>query len=102
LKIIALALKQTYCLTSHFRNLFLWCLFNFQISIGAVPDVTHNQVQVITTSQNLSTQDIEQYITYPVEIEMAKSELKKFVLFQNLVYLSLPLFEDEGPIYLDN
>jgi Cu/Ag efflux pump CusA len=26
--------------------------------------------------------DIEQYITYPVEIEMAKSELKKFVLFQ--------------------
>ena len=43
----------------------------FQISIGAVPDVTNNQVQVITTSGNLSTQDIEQYITYPVEIEMA-------------------------------
>jgi cobalt-zinc-cadmium resistance protein CzcA len=69
-KLLLLALKQTYCLTIHFRNLFLWCLFNFQISIGAVPDVT-NQVQVITTSQNLSTQDIEQYITYPVEIEMA-------------------------------
>jgi cobalt-zinc-cadmium resistance protein CzcA len=29
------------------------------------------QSSVITTSQNLSTQDIEQYITYPVEIEMA-------------------------------
>ena len=43
----------------------------FQISIGAVPDVTNNQVQVITTSRNLSTQDIEQFITYPVEIEMA-------------------------------
>jgi hypothetical protein len=28
-KIIVLALKQTYCLTIHFRNLFLWCLFNF-------------------------------------------------------------------------
>ena len=42
-----------------------------QISIGAVPDVTNNQVQVITTSRNLSTQDIEQFITYPVEIEMA-------------------------------
>lgn len=41
------------------------------ISIGAVPDVTNNQVQVITTSQNLSTQDIEQFITYPVELEMA-------------------------------
>ncbi len=42
-----------------------------QISIGAVPDITNNQVQVITTSQNLSTQDIEQFITYPIELEMA-------------------------------
>lgn len=42
-----------------------------QIPIGAVPDITNNQVQVITTSQNLSTQDIEQFITYPIELEMA-------------------------------
>lgn len=42
-----------------------------QISIGAVPDITNNQVQVITTSRNLSTQDVEQFITYPVELEMA-------------------------------
>jgi cobalt-zinc-cadmium resistance protein CzcA len=42
-----------------------------QIPIGAVPDITNNQVQVLTTSRNLSTQDIEQFITYPVELEMA-------------------------------
>jgi len=42
-----------------------------KIHIGAVPDVTNNQVQVITTSRNLSTEDIEQFITYPVELEMA-------------------------------
>lgn len=42
-----------------------------QISVGAVPDITNNQVQVITTSRNLSTQDMEQFITYPVELEMA-------------------------------
>ncbi len=42
-----------------------------QLSIGAVPDITNNQVQVITTSRNLSTQDMEQFITYPVELEMA-------------------------------
>jgi len=41
-----------------------------QIPLGAVPDITNNQVQVITTSTNLSTQDIEQFITYPVELEM--------------------------------
>ncbi len=41
-----------------------------QIPIGAVPDVTNNQVQVITTSRNLSTEDVEKYLTYPVELEM--------------------------------
>lgn len=42
-----------------------------RIPVGAVPDITNNQVQVITVSPNLSTQDIEQFITYPVELEMA-------------------------------
>ncbi|HBN04126.1 MAG TPA: CusA/CzcA family heavy metal efflux RND transporter, partial [Bacteroidetes bacterium] len=42
-----------------------------QIPIGAVPDITNNQVQVITTSKNLSTADVEQFITAPVELEMA-------------------------------
>jgi len=41
------------------------------IPIGAVPDVTNNQVQVITTSRNLATEDVEKYLTYPVELEMA-------------------------------
>ncbi len=43
----------------------------FNIPVGAVPDITNNQVQVITTSGNLSTQEIEQFITAPVEMEMA-------------------------------
>ncbi len=50
-------------------------LFGFyaviRIPVGAVPDITNNQVQVITTSGNLSTQEIEQFITAPVEMEMA-------------------------------
>lgn len=43
----------------------------FNIPVGAVPDITNNQVQVITTSNNLSTQEIEQFITAPVELQMA-------------------------------
>jgi cobalt-zinc-cadmium resistance protein CzcA len=41
------------------------------IPIGAVPDVTNNQVQVITTSRTLATEDVEKFLTYPVELEMA-------------------------------
>ncbi len=42
-----------------------------KIPVGTVPDITNNQVQIITTSGNLSTQEIEQFITAPVEMEMA-------------------------------
>jgi cobalt-zinc-cadmium resistance protein CzcA len=71
-KIIAFSLKNKLIVLLFTFGIFGFGLFSvFQISIGAVPDVTNNQVQVITTSRNLSTQDIEQFITYPVEIEMA-------------------------------
>ncbi|MFC4220081.1 CusA/CzcA family heavy metal efflux RND transporter [Flagellimonas marina] len=49
-----------------------WGIFSLnQIPIDAVPDITNNQVQVITTSQNLAAQEVEQFITYPVELAMA-------------------------------
>jgi cobalt-zinc-cadmium resistance protein CzcA len=71
-KIIAFSLKNKLIILLSTMVIFGFGIYSiFQISIGAVPDVTNNQVQVITTSRNLSTQDIEQYITYPVEIEMA-------------------------------
>lgn len=43
----------------------------FQLPIDAVPDITDNQVQVITTSPSLAPQEVEQFITFPVEISMA-------------------------------
>ncbi|OCB76090.1 CusA/CzcA family heavy metal efflux RND transporter [Flavobacterium crassostreae] len=71
-KIIAFSLRNKFIVLLFTLGIFGFGLYSvFQISIGAVPDVTNNQVQVITTSENLSTQDMEQYITYPVEIEMA-------------------------------
>lgn len=41
------------------------------IPIDAVPDITNNQVQIITVSPSLAPQEIEQFITYPVEIAMS-------------------------------
>ncbi|MBN1599062.1 MAG: CusA/CzcA family heavy metal efflux RND transporter [Bacteroidales bacterium] len=42
-----------------------------KIPIDAVPDITNNQVQIVTTSPSLSPQEIERFITYPLEIAMA-------------------------------
>ena len=47
----------------------IWSLT--RVPIDAVPDITNNQVQVITQTPNLSTADIEQFITYPVELAVA-------------------------------
>ncbi|MFL9836249.1 CusA/CzcA family heavy metal efflux RND transporter [Flavobacterium sp. ST-75] len=40
------------------------------LSIDALPDITNNQVQIITTSPSLATQDVEQFITYPIELSV--------------------------------
>ncbi|OYU84497.1 MAG: CusA/CzcA family heavy metal efflux RND transporter [Flavobacterium sp. BFFFF2] len=73
-----------------------------ELSVGAVPDVTNNQVQVITTSQNLSTQDIEQYITYPIEMEMANlpgvKEIRSISKFG--ISLVTIVFDDDMGNYL--
>lgn len=41
------------------------------IPVDAVPDITNNQVQVVTTSPTLSAEEVERLITYPVEVSMA-------------------------------
>lgn len=98
---------------SSIRNKFIVILFTFfivgfgiysinKISIGAVPDVTNNQVQLLTTSRNLSTLDIEQFITYPLELEMANlpgvSEIRSISKF-GLSVITL-VFDDGMDTYL--
>jgi len=74
----------------------------FHIPVGAVPDITNNQVQVITTSENLSTQDVEQFITYPVELEMSNlpgiKEIRSISKF-GLSVVTI-VFEDNMGTYL--
>jgi cobalt-zinc-cadmium resistance protein CzcA len=42
-----------------------------QLPIDAVPDITNNQVQVITLSPSLAAQEVERLISFPVEQTMA-------------------------------
>jgi heavy metal efflux system protein len=42
-----------------------------QLPIDAVPDITNNQVQIITSSPSLAAQEVERLITFPIEINMA-------------------------------
>jgi len=73
-----------------------------QVPIDAVPDITNNQVQVITQAPNLGTEDIEQIITYPVEVAMSNlpnvQEIRSISRF-GLSVVTI-VFDDEMGTYL--
>ena len=73
-----------------------------QVPIDANPDITNNQVQVITQAPNLGTEDIEQFVTYPVELAMANLpdviELRSVSRF-GLSVVTI-VFKDEAGTYL--
>lgn len=74
----------------------------YEIPIGAVPDITNNQVQVITTSINLATEDVEKFLTYPIELEMANLPNVKEIRSVSKFGLSVVtvVFDDEIGTYL--
>ena len=48
-----------------------WGVYSLvHLPLDAVPDITDNQVQVITNSPTLAAQEVEQLITYPLELAM--------------------------------
>ncbi len=72
------------------------------IKLGSVPDITNNQVQVITVAPNLGTEDIEQFITYPIELAVANlpgvTELRSVSRF-GLSVVTI-VFHDNAGTYL--
>jgi cobalt-zinc-cadmium resistance protein CzcA len=52
--------------------LVVWGVYSLtKLPVDAVPDITNNQVQVITLSPSLAAQEVERLITFPVEQTMA-------------------------------
>jgi cobalt-zinc-cadmium resistance protein CzcA len=56
-----------------------------QLPIDAVPDITDNQVQVITNTPSLAAPEVERLITFPIELTMANipqiEEIRSFSRF---------------------
>ena len=73
-----------------------------KIPLDAVPDITNNQVQIITQSPALATQEMEQLISYPIELAMANlpgvEEIRSISRFG--ISLVTVVFDEEMNIYL--
>lgn len=71
-KIISFSIKNKLIIGLFVIGLIGWGLYSLtKIPLDAVPDITNNQVQVITQAPDLATQEVEQFITYPLEVSMS-------------------------------
>ncbi len=71
-KIIEFSIKNKLVIGLFTLALIAWGVYSLKkLPIDAVPDITNNQVQVITLSPSLATQEVERLISFPVEQTMA-------------------------------
>ena len=83
-------------------GLIIWGIWSAtKLPIDAVPDITNNQVQIITNCPTLASQEVEQLVTYPIETEMTGlpelQEMRSFSRF-GISVITL-VFKDDVDIY---
>jgi len=61
--IIAYSVKNKFVIGLFVAALIVWGIFSLrQLPIDAVPDITNNQVQIITISPTLATQEVDLFL----------------------------------------
>jgi cobalt-zinc-cadmium resistance protein CzcA len=70
--IIRFSVKNKLLVALFVTGLIIWGSFSLMnLPIDAVPDITNNQVQIITSAPTQSALDIERLVTFPIEQSMA-------------------------------
>ncbi|GAB4207803.1 MAG: CusA/CzcA family heavy metal efflux RND transporter [Bacteroidia bacterium] len=101
-KIIELSLKNKLIVILLTIALIITGTIEFKkLPIDAVPDITNNQVQIITTAPSFAAQDIERKVTFPIEQACSNiagiKEIRSFSRFG--LSLITVVFEDNIDIY---
>ena len=77
----------------------IWSLVH--LPFDSTPDITDNQVQVITQAPSLGAQEVEQYVTTPVEMALAnipRIQERRSISRSGLSVITL-VFDDNADIY---
>lgn len=101
-KIILFSIKNKLVVGIFILGLIIWGGYSLsKLPIDAVPDITNNQVQVITLSPSLAAQEVEQLISFPIEQTMATipeiQEIRSISRF-GLSVVTI-VFHDDADIY---
>src|SRR5712675_975738 len=71
-RLVALAVDRRYLMVGMFVAVFIGGLIAFkQLNIEAYPDPTPPMVDIVTQSPGLSSEEIERYITIPIETQVS-------------------------------
>lgn len=71
-KIIHFSIKNKLVIGLMTLALIIWGAWSAsKLPLDAVPDITNNQVQIITLTPTLAAQETEQLVTYPIEQSLA-------------------------------
>lgn len=101
-KIIRFSIRNKLIVGILTLALVVWGIFSLtRLPVDAVPDITNNQVQVITLSPSLAAQEVERLITFPIEQTMAVIPELKEVRSISRFGLSVVtvVFHDDVDIY---
>jgi len=101
-KIIRFSIYNKFIVGIFVVAMMAWGAYSLSnLPIDAVPDITNNQVQVITVAPTLAAQEVEQYVTAP--IEFACLNLPDMIEFRSISRLGLSVItivlKDEVDIY---
>lgn len=82
--------------------LIIWGIYSLtRLPIDAVPDITNNQVQIISQAPSLGAQEVEQFITAPIELAMANipDVIEKRSISRSGISVITIVFQDKTDIY---
>ncbi|MBB2148862.1 CusA/CzcA family heavy metal efflux RND transporter [Pedobacter gandavensis] len=101
-KIILFSIKNKLAIGIMTLSLVIWGIYSLtRLPIDAVPDITNNQVQIMTQAPSLGAQEVEQFITAPIELAMANipQVLEKRSISRSGISVITIVFEDDTDIY---
>lgn len=101
-KIIAFSIGNKAVIGAMTLALVAWGVWSaLRLPIDAVPDITNNQVQVITQAPSLGAQEVEQFITAPIELALSNiaNVIEKRSISRSGISVITVVFKDKTDIY---
>ncbi|MDR2474493.1 MAG: CusA/CzcA family heavy metal efflux RND transporter, partial [Bacteroidales bacterium] len=101
-RIIRFSINNKLIISILIIALIVWGIVSaIRLPIDATPDITNNQVQIVTQAPTLGAQEVEQYITSPIELAMANipQVIERRSISRSGISVITIVFQDDVDIY---